>query len=162
MTVADFGSGSGAYALAIAEELKGTGRIYAVDIQRDLLRRTHREAQHRGLHNLDVIWGDLEKPGASKLSDQLLDLVLISNLLFQVEDTRALLAEAWRILKPAGRLALIDWSDSFGGMGPLKRDVVTREKALELAHAAGFDLVRDFDAGTHHYGVIFRVAPKKV
>src|SRR5437588_7612192 len=58
------------------------------------------------------IWADLEKPRASKLADRRADLVLISNLLFQLSDKKAPLKEAWRILKPAGRLAVIDWEDS--------------------------------------------------
>ena len=43
-TIADFGSGSGAYVLAIAEKLHNKGHVYAVDVQQDLLRRTKNEA----------------------------------------------------------------------------------------------------------------------
>lgn len=155
MLVADFGSGSGAYVLAIAERLENAGRVYAIDVQRDLLRRTLNEAHQRGYNNVEVIWADLEVPGASKLKSGSLDLVLVSNLLFQVPDKRAVLTEAHRILRPHGRLALIDWVDSFGGMGPIKEDVVKKEKALEFAASTGFALAREFEAGAHHYGLIF-------
>lgn len=161
MSVADFGSGSGAYVLALAERLEGSGHVYAIDVQRDLLRRIHSEAQKRGLKNLSVIWADLEQAGASKIADRTLDLVLISNLLFQLDDKDAVLLEAWRVLKPAGQLAIIDWSDSFGGMGPIKEHVVTKETALELAQKAGFGLTREFPAGAHHYGLILRLVPKQ-
>ncbi len=161
MSVADFGSGSGAYVLAIAERLEGTGHVYAIDGQRDFLRRTKNEAQKRGYHNVEVIWCDLERPRASKIADQKLDLVLISNLLFQIENKAAVLAEAWRILKPAGHLAVIDWSDSFNNMGPQKSDVVTEEKTLALAKDASFELQREFDAGAHHYGLIFKLVPRQ-
>ncbi len=161
MAVADFGSGSGAYVLAIAERLGNTGRIYAVDIQRDLLRRIHTEAHKRGFKNIEIIWADLEHHGASKIADRSLDLVLVSNLLFQLNDKGATLAEAWRILKTTGQLAIIDWSDSFGGMGPIPKDVVTADAALALARKAGFELVREFEAGAHHYGLIFRPVAQK-
>lgn len=161
MSVADFGSGSGIYVLHIAEALENSGRVYAIDVQRDLLHRVKNEAHRRGFKNVDVIWTDLERPGASKFANQTLDLVLISNLLFQVENKAAVFAEAWRILKPAGRLAIIDWSDSFGGMGPITKDVVNKNAALMLARESGFKLQREFSAGAHHYGMIFRLVPQK-
>lgn len=158
MEIADFGAGSGAYALLIAEALEGYGRVYAVDIQRDLLRRIGNEASRRGFKNVEPVWADLGSEGASKLDDSSLDLVLVSNLLFQVESKKGVLAEARRVLRGSGRLAVIDWSDSFGGMGPQKSDVVTKEKALALAREAGFELQREFPAGAHHYGLIFKRA----
>ena len=161
MSVADFGSGSGIYVLHIAEALKHSGRVYAVDVQQDLLKRVKNEAHRRGFKNVDVIWTDLESPGASKLADKKLDLVLVSNLLFQIENKAAVLLEAWRVLKPTGRLAIIDWSESFGGMGPQQEDVVGKEKALALAKENGFELQREFPAGAHHYGMIFKLVPHK-
>ena len=155
-SVADFGSGSGAYVLAVAEQLKGSGHVYAVDVQKDLLRRISNEAKKRGFKNVEVIWADLDTPNSSKLAPRLLDLVLASNVLFQVSDKKALLSEARRVLKTTGRLAIIDWSDSFGNLGPTKEEVVTREKSIKLAEAAGFGLVKEFSAGAHHYGLIMR------
>lgn len=156
MTVADFGAGSGAYVLAVAERLGGLGHVYAVDVQQELLRRIKNEAHKRGFKNVEIIWSDLEKPNGSKIADKHADLVLISNLLFQVDAKEAVLAEAWRIVSPAGSLAIIDWSESFGGMGPIKKDVVKKEKAVEFAESCGFELMREFEAGAHHYGLLFR------
>lgn len=161
MTVVDFGSGSGAYVLAIADRLQNAGHVYAVDVQQDLLRRTKNEAHKQGYKNVETIWSDLEKPNSSKIADRHVDIVLVSNLLFQLADKAAPLREAWRILKPTGKLALIDWSESFGGIGPIKKDVVTKEKALEEANRAGFELVKEFDAGAHHYGLIMRPVAQK-
>jgi ubiquinone/menaquinone biosynthesis C-methylase UbiE len=156
MSVADFGSGSGAYVLLLAEALSGSGHVYAVDIQKDLLRRTYNEAKRRGFHDVKVLWGDLEMPGGSKIADNALDRVLISNLLFQVEDRSMVLAEANRVLKHSGKLIIIDWSESFGGMGPQKADVVSKGTATALAMDNGFVIDKEFLAGAHHYGLIFR------
>lgn len=156
MRIVDFGSGSGAYVLAMAERLQGSGTVYAIDIQRDLLRRTHNDAARRGLKNVEVIWADLETPRASKLADASIDFVVVSNLLFQVQGKAIILREARRIVKTNGYVVVIDWADSFKGMGPIKEDVVTKDRALVFAKKEGLELQREFEAGAHHYGLIFR------
>lgn len=168
MKVADFGAGSGAYVLLIAERLLGSGHVYAIDVQKDLLRRIANEAEKRGFKNVEVVWADLEAPRASKLADASIDLVLISNLLFQVPDKISILREARRIVKPRGQVAVIDWSaaalspTSEGArVGPQREDVVSKDSALALAERAGLGLVREFTAGTHHYGLILRPAAGK-
>lgn len=155
MKIADFGAGSGAYVNLIAQELLGSGAVYAIDIQKDLLRRIKNEAAKRGHKNVEVIWGDVEEDGGSKLGP-VLDIVLVSNLLFQVRDKTGVLLEAARSLRSGGRVIIIDWSESFGGMGPAEGHVVTKEHAYEHARKAGLTFVREFPAGAHHYGLIFR------
>ena len=156
MLIADFGSGSGAYVLAIAKELLGSGHVFAIDIQKDLLRRIQNEASHAGYTNVEILWGDLEVPGGSKIADDTLELVIISNLLFQVPDKNVVIEEAMRILRPSGRLAIIDWSESYGGMGPHEDDVVSKATAFGLAKDVGFTFVEEFAAGAHHFGLLFR------
>lgn len=157
MRIADFGAGSGHYIHEIAERLSNSGHVYAIDIQQDLLRRIKNDAHKRGYKNVEIIWADLEKPGGSKIADRHLDIVLVSNLLFQVAEKSAVLEEARRILKPSGRLIVIDWSESFGGLGPHKKEVVKKGQARELAERAGFIFEKEFEAGAHHYGLVFTV-----
>ncbi|MDR3571563.1 MAG: methyltransferase domain-containing protein [Candidatus Pacebacteria bacterium] len=156
MQVADFGAGSGHYVWPIAEAIGEGGKLYAIDVQRELLKRIHNESAKRGLKNVKIIWSDLEKPKASKLAGGTIDLVLISNLLFQLEDTAVVLREAKRILKPSGSLVAIDWADSFGMMGPHKKQVVAKAAGDALIREAGFEIVREFNAGAHHWGLIAR------
>ncbi|MBI2097659.1 MAG: methyltransferase domain-containing protein [Candidatus Vogelbacteria bacterium] len=158
MTVADFGAGSGAYALAMARRVGATGRVYAIDVQKELLARLSREAksgQLANITNIEVIWSDLERAGGSKLADQSVDFVLVANLLFQVSAKYTLALEAKRILKPDGRLAVIDWQDSFGGLGPPESQVVRPEEVKKITTQAGFRCLKDFPAGDHHYGLLF-------
>jgi len=153
MTVADFGSGSGAHAFALAAATGNAGRVYAVDIQRDLLARIKNEAVRRALRHIDVLWGDLEEPFGSKIADGVVDVVLISNTLFQMIDKRIALDEARRILKPAGIFALIERN---GAAGLHSGNVLPKEDALALARRADFEPIREFAAGRAHYGILFR------
>ena len=64
--------------------------------------------------------------------------------------------EALRILKPKGQLLLIDWSESFGGIGPHANQVITPDMARVLCESAGFIFDKHIKVGDHHYGMIFK------
>lgn len=155
MTVVDFGSGVGAYALAAAPLVAPDGKVYAVEIQKDLLASLKKEARVKNINNIEVIWGDIEQAGGVGLADNLADAVIISNVLFQAKSMYTLALEAKRILKPGGTIMVIDWSDSFGGIGPNPVDVVSADEVKKTFGSAGLAFTIDFPAGDHHYGLIF-------
>ena len=157
--LADLGAGTGYYSWAAASIIAkhgGKGHVYAIDVQKSLLERITTEATRRGIGNLRVIWGDVDRMGGTKLADNNLDAVIVSNVLFQAENKKTFLQEATRILKPGGKMMLIDWSDSFGQMGPHPDQVMTESRALELASSVGLEKVRGFIAGAHHWGLILK------
>lgn len=154
--VADLGAGSGFYTVAAAKALQGGGRVYAIDVQKDLLERIKLTAQHERLSNVEILWGDIERLGGTKLREMSVDAVILSNTLFQVTHKKELVTEIRRILKPKGKVLLVDWIESFGGMGPAPEAVVYREDAEALFTQNGFRLEREISAGEHHYGLILR------
>ncbi len=157
MRVADFGVGSGAYALLVAKKIaEENGQVFAIDVQKDLLDRVKSEAERLKLSNLEFIWADIETKNGTKLADDSIDAAVVSNVLFQVESKTGLIAEVKRVLKPGGQVLLIDWTDSFGGMGPDQNMIVSADNARLLFTNAGFAVRKDFDAGDHHYGLILQ------
>jgi ubiquinone/menaquinone biosynthesis C-methylase UbiE len=153
--VADFGAGSGAYTLAMAKRVGGTGQVYAVEVQQNLLERLANVAREAKTHNVKVVWGDVDKVGGSKLREQSVDLVLIANVLFQSDARYAMALEAKRVLRAGGRVVVIDWLGSFGNMGPTPDRVVTLGEARPIFEQAGFKFINEFPAGANHYGLIF-------
>lgn len=63
--------------------------------------------------------------------------------------------EIRRVLKENGKVLVVDWSDSFNGMGPQPNDIVTESVSRKMFTEKGFEFDEDFDAGEHHYGLIF-------
>ena len=156
MDIADFGAGSGHYSIASSRALMATGRVYAIDIQKDLLAKLKNDATRQGLCNVEVIWGDIEKVNGTKLRDSSIDLVLLCNVLFQIDEKENVIKEAKRILIPGGRVLVVDWQDSFGGLGPNPEAVVKKEKVVTNFQKLGFHLDREIEAGAHHYGLIYK------
>src|SRR3989344_4700729 len=131
--------------------------------QKEVLARLAREAKASDLEaklprgslasRIEVIRGDLEQTQGSTLADQSVDFVVIANLLFQVSAKYNLVCEAKRILKPNGRAALIDWSGSFGGLGPKSEQVLLPAEAKKIFAEAGFVFLYELPAGDQHYGL---------
>jgi ubiquinone/menaquinone biosynthesis C-methylase UbiE len=154
--IADLGAGSGAYSLAAAHMVGKGGKVFAVDVQGDLVSRIKNAAAAEHVTNIEAVHGDIEELGGTRLQDVSIDAALASNVLFQVEQKASFIDEIKRILKPNGRVLVVDWADSFGGLGPQKENVFPESDTKNIFEKHGFAFVKSFDAGDHHYGLIFR------
>lgn len=154
--VADLGCGIGIYSLAAAPLVGVDGKVFAVDVQKELLERLKNEADRHGFRNVNVIWGDVERVSGSGLSDASVDAAILANVLFLTKSVYTTVSEVKRILKKGGRVMVIDWSESFGGLGPQSKDVFDKNKAKQAFENAGLSFVKEFSAGDNHYGLIFR------
>lgn len=155
-TVADFGAGSGFVAHAAAS-LVPHGEVFAIEINRDIVARLTREVKDRGIKNIHTLWGDIEVNGGTQLKDASADFVILSNVLFHLEDKTGCIKEATRVLKLGGRVLVVDWTESFAGMGPAPHHVFTQQIAENLFTSMGYTkLSENIPSGEHHYGVLFR------
>lgn len=154
--IADLGCGIGSITLELARSVGESGMIYSVDVQSELLSKLKNEASKNGFHNVHIIHGDIEVRGGTGLADGICDAVVLSNTLNQVEHKDAVLDEANRILKQGGILSVIDWVDSFGGLGPEEKSVISKDSMKQICESHGFVCNREYQAGDHHYGLIFK------
>lgn len=156
MIVADFGAGSGYFTIPAARRVGAEGKVYAIDIQPQALGVIRSKAALEHLLQVETVWADLERPRGSHLPDGAVDFVVIANILFQAEDKAALLAEAGRVLRPGGRMAILEWDEASFPAGPPAGLRVAKASAKRLAASAGFEPDKEFEAGSHHYGLLFR------
>lgn len=162
MVAADFGCGSGGWALPLAKILS-EGKVFAIDMIGGPLSALNSRAKMERILNIQTMTADVEK--GTKLISSSCDLVLMTNLLFECKDKTAVLKEAKRVLKPGGKILVIDWRKA-ASFGPRERAVAPQD-AIELAKAAGLKIEMpsphlagsapasgEFDAGPYHYGLI--------
>ncbi|NDE68320.1 methyltransferase domain-containing protein [bacterium] len=157
MRVVDIGAGSGFYSIEVGKRVGSQGRVYAVDVQRDLLDKLKTSAGLAGVHNIEVVWGNAEKIGGTKLREAIADRVILSNTLFQIEekDRGNLALELKRLMKPGAKLLVIDWT---AGSPLSPKTLVPKLVAEGIFTKVGLTLENSFDAGDHHYGLIFKRA----
>ena len=151
MKAADFGSGSGGWVIPLAKRLE-QGLIYAIDILEEPLSVLQARANAERISNIRIIRANVESKNGSTLPDSSVDLALLTNLLFQAEDKKAVLEEAKRILKKGGKILTVDWKDKTS-LGP-KQGRITATEIKEMALELGLKLEKEFSAGPHHWGLI--------
>lgn len=157
MKIADFGCGHGYFAVPLARMVGPTGKVFAVDVLAEALEAVRSRAQMENVSNLEIIRGNLEVSGDSKIRDGEADVVLLHNVLFQTDKKAEVLKEAKRVLKPGGALELIDWrpSQGSGTIGPQGGHRISEEEAKKMGESEGFVFKNTFDAGQFHYGLAF-------
>ena len=154
-TAVDFGAGTGEYIFGLAEKVLSTGLVYAIDIQKQLLNKISREALEKGYKNVNTVWADLEEEKSTGLSNETVDIVIVSNILFQIEDKKTLIEEAWRILKFGGLMLIVEWSDS-SAIGPTRESVITESEIQKICETdSRFSFKQSVPAGDHHFAVIY-------
>lgn len=155
MRVADLGCGTGYFTLALAHAVGKGGLVSAVDIMTEPLQSVQARAEALGLANIQTIHADLEVLGGTKIPDNSQDLALLANTLFQSPKKEQMIAEAVRMLKPGGRLLIIDWKKGVKGFGPPDAARTDEQAMQTMAVAAGVRFERPLEAGAYYYGLLF-------
>lgn len=150
MAVADFGSGSGSWVLPLAK-IAEMGKIYAVDILEEPLSALRAKAKAAKADNIQTILADVEK-GIKEIPEESLDLILMTNLLFECEDKKKILEYAKSFLKPRGRILVVDWKKE-ALLGP-KEGRISLSELKEIAFSLDLTIEKEFAAGIYHYAII--------
>lgn len=100
--------------------------------------------------------GGFGAAAGSHLPEAGADFVIIANILLQSEKKQEVLAEANRVARSGGNLAILEWDETPFPAGPPQALRVPKHLAKRLAEEAGFKLEKEFEAGSHHYGLLFK------
>lgn len=149
--VAEFGCGYGTFTIPAARMIKG--KIYALDIEPEMVRITMDEVKRQRLNNVQTIQRDFMAEG-SGLPPESVDYVMLFNIL-HLEKPMVLLQEAKRILKKGGKLGIIHWNyDPTTPRGPSMDIRPKPEDCIRWAQNAGFHSPQRYDLKPYHYGIV--------
>ncbi len=148
----EFGCGYGTFTVAAAGMTHG--KVYALDIEPEMTKATALKAQESGLQNVRVVLRDFVAEGTG-LPNGAVDFAMLFNIL-HAEDPQGLLREAFRALRPGGRVGIIHWIyDASTPRGPNLNIRPKPEQCQSWLRETGFELVGLIIAlPPYHYGLV--------
>jgi ubiquinone/menaquinone biosynthesis C-methylase UbiE len=154
--VADLGAGGGWFTVRLARRVGPNGRVYAEDIQPEMVNAIQRRAQREGLRNVTTVMGTAIDPRIPEA----VDAVLIVDTYHEMDQPVTLLRNLARTLKPNGVIGIVNFKKDGGGPGPAMDERVEPAKVIADAKAAGLELKRRDDFLRYQYLLTFGVAPR--
>jgi len=148
--VADVGAGTGYFSARLATMLP-KGKVYAVDVEPDMVKHLAERAQREGRKNMQAVQG---APADAKLPEKA-DLILFVDVHHHIDQREQYFRKLRASLKPGGRVAIIDFRlDS--PEGPPKAARIAPEKVKAELKSAGYSLAEEHGFLPNQYFLVFK------
>jgi ubiquinone/menaquinone biosynthesis C-methylase UbiE len=151
-TVADIGSGSGYFTLRFAPKVGPGGRVYAVDVDPEMVRHLNRRLRDAGVRNVQTVLAD---PADPLLPYASVDRFVVVNTWHHVEKQPEYLALMKRMLKPGGQVVMIDYHKRELPVGPPLAMKIAREDLVAQMAKSGFRLAQEHTFLPYQYFLVF-------
>jgi predicted methyltransferase len=137
--VADVGAGSGYFTVRLSDAVGPAGRVYATDIQPEMLARLDDRLRRRGITNVTTALGTADDP---KLPAGALDLILMVDVYHELAEPQAFVRKLRAALKPGGRLVLVEYRKEDPSVPIREEHKMSVAEARAELEADGFRLER--------------------
>lgn len=153
-TVADIGAGVGYMTWRLAERAGLSGKVYANDIQPEMLRQLRRNMEQRHLTNVEPVLGAIDDP---KLPPRSLDLVLMVDVYHEFSEPQAMLRRIRESLRPTGRLVLLEYRGEDPSVPIRPEHKMTIDQVRSELEPEGFRLDRVSEVLPRQHILIFKL-----
>jgi ubiquinone/menaquinone biosynthesis C-methylase UbiE len=142
MNVCDMGCGNGFYTLTLAEMVGPKGKVFAVDIQPQMLQLLSRRAAEAKLENIDMVLGTITDP---KLPAKQVDLVLMVDVYHEFSHPREMLKAIGESLKDDGCIALVEFREEDPSVPIKPEHKMSKKQIVKEFSANGFKVRSEYD-----------------
>ena len=157
MVVADVGAGTGYMSLRMARRVGPTGKVYANDLQPEMLLKLHTKSQREKLSNVETVQGTESDP---KLPPNTMDLVLLVDVYHEFSQPQAMLDKIRESLKPDGRLVLLEYRKEDPKVPIRPEHKMSVAEVKTEVEAEGYKLDQVIEKLPRQHIIIFRKAAK--
>lgn len=151
-SVADIGAGTGYFTVRMAPVVGPQGRVFAVDVEPSMVEYIRERAAKAGLENVEAVVTAPDAPGLEPAS---VDLVFICNTWHHISDRLHYLDALRAVLRPGGRVAIVDFKPGDLPVGPPPGHKLAGEDVIAEFTEAGWTLREQLDVLPYQYVLVF-------
>jgi ubiquinone/menaquinone biosynthesis C-methylase UbiE len=155
-TVADVGAGSGYFSLRLAQAVAPGGRVFAVDVSPEMIVHLNRRVRDAGIANVQTV---LSAPDDPLLPDAAVDVFFICDTWHHIDEQGKYLGLMKRMLRPGGRVVMIDFQKRDLPVGPPLEMKIARDDLVKQLEGAGFRLAQEHAFLPYQYFLVFGIKP---
>ena len=152
--IADIGAGSGYYSVLLSKAVGAEGRVYATDIQPEMLAILRRKLEVQSIRNVTLVLGAATE---TKLPDASVDLALMVDVYHELAQPQAFLQSLKRALRPGGRLVLIEFRKEDPNVPIREEHKMSVREARQELEAEGYRFDRVLNDLPWQHVLIFSV-----
>lgn len=148
--VADIGCGIGYFTFAFSEAVGDSGQVYALDIEPAMLKDVTEKMEKCGIQNIIPV---LTKESNLILQDGVIETAFLCTVLHEVEESETFLKEVKRILRPDGRIIIVEWIRKDSDFGPPTEHRLDQKLLEKNLLKTGFQEIESIDFNNYFYVV---------
>jgi predicted methyltransferase len=157
--VADLGAGTGYFTRRLAKAVAPSGKVYAVDIQPEMLSLLEDNMKKAGIRNVVPVRAETDDP---KLPPGSLDWILLVDVYHELQQPKATLAKMRAALKPAGKVAVVEYRlEGLTALHIREEHRMATEQVLAEWGPAGFRLVALHEFLPVQHFFVFEKTPER-
>ncbi len=150
LTVLDVGTGTGFYLPYLSKLVGEKGKVYAIDVQPELLEKAKEKVKEKNLSNVEVMQSE---ENSIPLPDNSVDFIFMAFSFHELSDPKAYVEELKRVAKPFAYLAVIDWKKEERDKGPPPEEVLSEWEIGLILDDSGVRVGRVVEIGKYCFGV---------
>lgn len=155
--IAELGCGHfGHFVFPLAKLTGKTGIVYAVDVVPGVLDEVKKRAYTENLPQIKPVWSNLEIFKGAKIESSSIDSALLINVLSQSDKKIEIIRESVRLIKPGGKLLIVDWKNNALLFGPKLEYRLKPEVLRQIAPKLNLTIIEEFEAGIQYHAFLFR------
>jgi ubiquinone/menaquinone biosynthesis C-methylase UbiE len=152
------GSGNGYHTLPMAEAVGKDGKVFAVEVQPEMIEMLHKRSAEKGITNIISIIGEFHDP---KLPAASCDMILLVDVYHEFSHPEQMLAGMKKALKPDGVIVMVEFRSEDDSVPIKPEHKMTKAQINKEFTSNGFKLVREFDDLPWQHMMFFGLAEAK-